>query len=288
MSLAELYELATLNPETGCLEWQGRKDKDGYGHTSYTGKQYGAHRIAYQLAYNVELASNQLVCHSCDNPPCINADHLFLGTHIDNMRDMVAKGRHASKLSERNVYEIQEMLRCGEKQNEIAQMFDVGHVTIHSIAIGKQWARLTGNTPNTFAHIYTNRGERKGSAKLTERDVRKIQEMLRRNERRNEIAQQFSIGKTAIHKIATGESWGWLTGNTPETFAYIGEGRGEYNGNAKLRESDVREIRWRAQRGECQTDLAREFDVSRTTIRYIVQGKTWTSVEMSNETREVA
>lgn len=79
-------------------------NREGYGHiqTSIHSKKIHllAHRVAYQIYYGVDLTPDDIVCHKCDNPSCINPKHLFVGTHEDNVRDRVAKGRSA--IGERN------------------------------------------------------------------------------------------------------------------------------------------------------------------------------------------
>jgi len=76
-----------------CWEWQGCRQPSGYGIVSFDTKQTLAHRVSYLLHYGVE-PGDHFVCHTCDNPPCVNPAHLFIGTHTDNVRDMVAKDRH--------------------------------------------------------------------------------------------------------------------------------------------------------------------------------------------------
>jgi hypothetical protein len=75
-----------------CLEWTACRNRLGYGRLGYKGKYKTAHRVAWEVEVG-EIPAGMFVCHSCDNPPCINVKHLFLGTHADNMRDMREKHR---------------------------------------------------------------------------------------------------------------------------------------------------------------------------------------------------
>lgn len=79
--------------QKGCWLWRGSiKPRNGYGHMHAHGKDYNAHRLAYELAKG-PIPSGMEVMHSCDVPHCVNPAHLSIGTHLDNMRDAAAKGR---------------------------------------------------------------------------------------------------------------------------------------------------------------------------------------------------
>lgn len=80
--------------ESGCLEWQGASGMKGHGRINYCGKLYSPHRVIY-AANHGDIPPGRLVCHSCDNPRCVNPSHLFLGTYRDNVLDMHSKGRAA-------------------------------------------------------------------------------------------------------------------------------------------------------------------------------------------------
>ena len=75
-----------------CWNWTGNKHSKGYGQYKMPGLSYRVHRASWQLA-NGPIPTGKHVLHKCDNPSCVNPDHLFLGDHFDNMRDMTVKGR---------------------------------------------------------------------------------------------------------------------------------------------------------------------------------------------------
>ena len=94
VKIARFWDRKVVSP-TGCWEWAGARDKDGYGQTPPLDGRSGAvraHRLAWTLT-NGPIPKGLLVCHHCDNPACINPDHLWLGTSTDNNRDRERKGR---------------------------------------------------------------------------------------------------------------------------------------------------------------------------------------------------
>ena len=83
----------------GCIEWQGYKNKGGYGRRRFRGFKKLVHREVYELTHGCVIPFGLIVCHRCDNPACINPSHLFLGTHKDNIQDCIKKGRHKGYLN---------------------------------------------------------------------------------------------------------------------------------------------------------------------------------------------
>lgn len=140
---------AKVKKTNGCWDWLGTQSK-GYGFISISGKMYLVHRFAYQL-FNGDIPKGTgwhgiCVCHRCDNRSCVNPEHLFLGTHKDNMADMVAKGRMkgekhpTAKHTQKEVDKIRKMYKTGKySQHGLARMFGVTHTNIYAIVHRKIW-----------------------------------------------------------------------------------------------------------------------------------------------------
>lgn len=138
-----------------CWEWTGRPMSNGYGRIDRGGARargatVSAHRAAWEL-YRGPIPTGFSVLHRCDNPLCVNPDHLFIGTALDNMRDKVAKGR--SSFGERNgiarltnvqVREIRSRRDAGERACDLAQEFGVERSAVWRIMTGRNWSRITG------------------------------------------------------------------------------------------------------------------------------------------------
>lgn len=144
----------------GCWEYTGYLHEDGYGrfkiyvrHLVPQKRNYRASRVAY--AYHNGVDPGELhVCHSCDNPKCINPDHLFLGTVLENMRDMHQKGRAAPqfgehnpghKVDERTVRQVVERIKAGASNKAIAASLPVTHSLVSLIRLGKAWRSVTAS-----------------------------------------------------------------------------------------------------------------------------------------------
>jgi hypothetical protein len=138
----------TAKAQNGCIEWQGCSLKSGYGLLKIAGtrKNILAHRFAYEQAFG-PIPQSAYVCHKCDNPKCVNADHLFIGTPKDNVHDMIKKGRQVTVsapneanpnavLSDNEVRQIR-ALKGQMTQRQMAAKFNVGTSQISRILSGK-------------------------------------------------------------------------------------------------------------------------------------------------------
>lgn len=81
----------TVTP-SGCWEWNGARHRHGHGVVRINSKNHQAHRVAWEQV-NGPVPAGKIVRHSCDNPPCVNPDHLLVGTQRDNIHDMIQRGR---------------------------------------------------------------------------------------------------------------------------------------------------------------------------------------------------
>jgi hypothetical protein len=118
-SLAERFESKTIpEPNSGCLLWLGTVSSRGYAKIWIGKKTISASHLAFNLA-GKSVPAGMLACHHCDNPVCVNIDHLFIGTHKDNSDDMFAKGRESIIGLRKGVPE--KINRTSEEKRKIAR-----------------------------------------------------------------------------------------------------------------------------------------------------------------------
>lgn len=121
---------------SACIEWTGTKDEAGYGivYVPKKKKMQHAHRVVWSIAHKKRIPKGLFICHHCDNPPCVNPEHLFLGDRRLNMQDMWAKKRsHVHNPRTVPTQKIRSMRQGGKSIREIAQELQVFPPTIRSI-----------------------------------------------------------------------------------------------------------------------------------------------------------
>lgn len=198
-----------------CWPWLGTKLPGGYGAVTFLGKRTTAHRIAYQLDRGEEIPDGIDGLHNCDNPPCCNPRHIFIGTQKDNIADMHEKGRAGdtrnfgenhgrAKLTDTQVEEIRLLYRAvGHTQATLADMFNIGPSQISRIIQGLS---RTHDTP-------VLRGKQAPHVTLTDAEVAEIRLLGGQGRRRMQgywserrLAEKFGVGRSQIHRILAGES----------------------------------------------------------------------------------
>jgi hypothetical protein len=183
--------------ESPCLEWTASLTR-GYGKFYMYGKSVRAHRVAWKIVYG-NITDGLHVLHKCDNPICVDANHLFLGTDADNMADMIAKGRDRKAVGERSGARLhpQSMARIGDANGARKHP--------ERMARGdRNGARLY---PERLAH---HCGEKHGMAKLNESDARHIIQRCAEGCSRKILAAEFGVGVGQITRIYTRKRWAHL------------------------------------------------------------------------------
>lgn len=144
---------------TDCWAWNLARHKSGYGRFKVFGRSIRAHRIAYELAKG-PIPEGMYVCHRCDNPECVNPDHLFVGTPAENSQDRDRKGRHGSwtkpearprgeaqdgaRLTDENVRDIRARYAAGGvTQKALAEEYDVGETTVFNVIHRLNWRHVS-------------------------------------------------------------------------------------------------------------------------------------------------
>jgi hypothetical protein len=159
--------VAKTNNENDCWNWVGASNNIGYGRFHNGKKLVYPHRYSYELKYG-DIPFGMLVCHSCDNPSCVNPNHLWIGSHKDNSQDMINKkrGRNGrrggkgnekyykfkiilqgeihplSKLTDKKVKEIKIRLKNGERNIDLAKEYKVSATLIWMIKKGISWKHV--------------------------------------------------------------------------------------------------------------------------------------------------
>lgn len=151
-SLGELMDrfmsdVSRGSTDTGCWPWTAARNEHGYGRLKFRGEEQLAHRVSYEL-HESPIPDGLSVLHHCDNPACVNPDHLFLGSHEDNMADMRRKGRQAkgrtkwaAKLTPDDVRAMREMYP-DRSTHELGALFGVAQTTAWDVVAGRTWRHV--------------------------------------------------------------------------------------------------------------------------------------------------
>lgn len=147
--IARIMDNCSPEPNSGCWLWTGTcRGHMGYGAVKSGGKHVAAHRLSYSTFVD-RIDDGHEVCHQCDVPSCVNPEHLFLGTALDNKRDCVRKDRHnrgerhgKAKLTPPDVIAIRSLIEAGAPRKSIADRYGVAVETVSSIGALRTWRHL--------------------------------------------------------------------------------------------------------------------------------------------------
>lgn len=156
------------------------------------------------------------VCHHCDNPPCVNPDHLFVGTRLDNMLDAAAKGRvspppvvkgedsHLSKLTAEQAAEARRLRRAGLGREELAARFGLSVSGITKVLSGASWPDLEESPVTERIYVRSN-------GAVTADDVREIRRRYAAGESQRQLAREYGVSHPTVHNIVHRKSWQAIT-----------------------------------------------------------------------------
>lgn len=195
----------------GCWGWNGAMNKWGYAHVRIGGRDanvsYNAHRVAY-LVYKGDIPKGLVVCHSCDNRQCCNPEHLFVGTHLDNTRDMISKKRERylkgsecpwALFKDYHILTILDFFRGGMNAGEIARIFNTTRGQIQEIKSGRKWGHIGDRSDIEM--------QPRNTPKLTPELVKQIKQWFAEGKKVSHIARDLNINRTTIDDIKKGKTW---------------------------------------------------------------------------------
>jgi hypothetical protein len=135
-NMARFLSKFVIGSSEECWEWLGARSRGGYGYfCGMDGKNIKAHRFSWAIA-NGEIPAGMCVCHTCDNTGCVNPNHLFLGTVLDNMLDKINKG-HGSENRLLSVTEVEEIRASNDNYKELSNRYKVSSATIDRVRMHK-------------------------------------------------------------------------------------------------------------------------------------------------------
>ena len=145
--LIRFISMVRVDEKTKCWNWAGHLTEKGYGQFGVDGGIVRAHRFSFE-ALKGEIEPGMNVCHHCDNPSCVNPDHLFLGDQQKNIDDMMSKGRnlggvtasrYQGKVDDQVVEKIKELRASGHRNVDIAKRFGISQSYCSGLARGVDW-----------------------------------------------------------------------------------------------------------------------------------------------------
>jgi transposase len=286
-----------LDLETGCINWQGSRLKNGYGRKWLDGKTVLVHRLVLESKIAGFLDSSYFACHTCDNPGCINPEHLVAGSPAENTGQMMGRDRKtprrksipgSGKLSIQQLREIQTKYLSGTAKNHLVKEYGVQYETIAKILQANIPDNFTTVSPHFVGEIQDNgciifQGAKDGAGygKYFTKDGK--QATVTRAVLAEKLGYELPTYMDACHTCDTPSCINpehlWAGTRTQNLLDASKKGRTQGKShplsNAKLDWEKVREIRQKLAAGERMKDVAEAYGVNPATIHTIKYHLTW-------------
>lgn len=206
---------------SGCWVWTANKNNQGYGMFRPGGlaPKRLAHRLAFEDAHG-PIPAGGIILHSCDNPRCVNPDHLRVGNYKDNVADMDQRGRRVinpargeakpnTSMTDDRVIAIRKAYVSGVPISEIRTCFGVSDAAFHDYVSGKSFAHVLGRdgSPDLAALKSEARRRRRNNARLDQATADEIRRRLASGERGVKLAAEYGVHKATISDIKRNKIW---------------------------------------------------------------------------------
>lgn len=268
--IARFWAKVDRRGEDECWPWLASTRPSGYGRFAIgMGRATSAHRFSFEV-HRGPIPAGMFVCHHCDNPPCVNPAHLFVGTPRDNSRDAARKGRcapqrrpemyrgerqHSAKLSEADVVEIRRLFAGGAGVSELAQAFGVNSSAIYRVVRWKAWRHVPSERTES---VRTRRA-------LSEAEVLSIRERCFQGASFQKVTDEVGLDPKTVGLLARGK-----------TYQQYGGPISPRRRKRHLAPDQVAELRARYAEGNItQKALAPHFGLSESMVQKIVSGRAW-------------
>lgn len=233
MKITDIYKFYEVD-QNGCWNWTRARNK-GYGIINAMNRTFSAHRVSYELSCG-PIPEGKSVCHKCDNPACINPEHLWLGSHSENMADMKDKGRGAkppvhcgedhwrhrypekvkrgadnpiAKLTDEQVIQMRRDYIAGAKNAELAERYGLSPNSVQDITLGRSWVHLlkVKGAPTLASLKKRAKQSQKSASKINQKIASTIRRRLSAGEMGKDLAAEYGIHKATISDIKLGKIW---------------------------------------------------------------------------------